>query len=287
MIRLLARLPARLPAAIAAAFAAALLTASTVLAAETTLTVVDAKGGSHAFPIATLLAHPDATTVTVTGDPSYGADAPAFKAIPLAKLLAGLPVEGADVLKATALDGFVAQLPAARALSADPAGAVAYLAVEDPARPWPKFKGKDYGAGPYYVVWLDTGRAKVGPEWWPYQTIRLELTESVAKRYPQILVADSLAADAPARRGQALFVDNCFTCHRMNGAGEASVGPDLNLPMNPTEYFQPAVLPRYIRDPASVRVWDDQKMPPFAPDVLKDADIADIVAYLGHMAGRR
>lgn len=279
--------PNRLLACLATAALLGLAAPTAAAADATTLTIVDAKGASHAFPRDTLLAHPDATTVTVTGDPSYGAAAPAFRAIPLTRVMAGLPVEGADILKATALDGFVAQLPAARVLSEDPAGPVAYLAVEDPAQPWPKFKDKDYGAGPFYLVWRNAEKGRIGPEFWPYQTIRLELTESVAKRYPKILVSESLAADHPARRGQALFVDNCFTCHKMNGAGEATVGPDLNLPMNPTEYFQPAVLPRYIRDPASVRVWDDQKMPPVSPDILKDSDIADIVAYLGHMAGRR
>lgn len=277
----------RLFACLAAAAALGLAPSTAMAAENTTLTVVDTMGGSHAFPIDTLLAHPDATTLTVPNDPAYGDTSSTYRAIPLAKVLAGLPVEGADILKATALDGFVAQLSATRALSTDPAGATAYLAVEDPAKPWPNLKGKDVGAGPYYVVWVNPKLSGIGPEAWPYQTIRLELTTSVAKRYPQILVAESLAEDHPARRGLTLFVDNCFVCHQMNGGGEATVGPDLNRPMNPTEYFQPAVLPRYLRDPASVRAWADQKMPAFAPDVLSDQDLDAIVAYLGHMAGRR
>lgn len=276
--------PRRLIAGLATT-AALLLTVATAGAA--TLTVVDAAGTSHAFVASDLLARPDAASLMVKADPAYGEAAPVYRVVPLAKLLAGIPTAGADVVKATALDGFVAQLPSGKVLNTDPAGAVAYVAVEDPRSPWPPFKGKDAGAGPFYLVWVNGQLSGIGPEAWPYQMAKLEFTTSVASRYPAILVAESLPADHAARRGQALFVDHCFTCHKMNGAGEASVGPDLNLPMNPTEYFQPAVLPRYIRDPASVRSWDDQKMPPFAPDVLKDADIADIVAYLGHMAGRR
>jgi mono/diheme cytochrome c family protein len=260
---------------------------SASVAAETTLTIVDAKGEAHDFPIDTLLAHPNADTIMVTGDPAYDADSPRYRVIPISRLLSGIPVEGADILMATALDGFVAQLPAARVLSSDPSGAIAYLAIEDPAKPWPNLKGKDVSAGPYYVVWINPKLSGIGPEAWPFQTIRLELKESVAKRYPAILVADTLPADAPARRGLALFIDNCFVCHRMNGGGEATIGPDLNLPMNPTEYFQPAVLPRFLRDPSSVRHWADQKMPGFAADVLSDRDLQDIVSYLAHMAGRR
>ena len=84
-----------------------------------------------------------------------------------------------------------------------------------------------------------------------------------------------------------ILSDNCFACHKMNGGGEATVGPDLNLPMNPTEYFQPSVLPRYLRDPSSVRHWADQKMPAVAADVLSDRDLEAIIAYLAHLAGRR
>lgn len=269
------------------ALAALALSAPMAEAAQGTLTVVDAAGAPHDFPAAALLARPDVETLRVAGDPAYGGASPAYRAIPLAKVLAGLPVEGADVLKAVALDGFVAQLPAAKALNADPAGAVAYLAVEDPAKPWPKLPGKDVSAGPFYVVWANPKRSGIGPESWPYQTARLELTSSVASRYPDILVDPALAADAPARRGQEVFVDNCFVCHRMNGGGEASIGPDLNLPMNPTEYFQAAALRKYIRDPKSVRDWDGQAMPGFGPGTIGDADLDALIAYLGHMAGRR
>lgn len=252
-----------------------------------TLTVVAADGTSHSFAAAALLARPDVETLRAPDDPAYGAASPAYRAIPLAKVMADLPVAGADVLKAVALDGFVAQLPAGKALNADPAGAVAYLAIEDPARPWPKLPGKDVSAGPFYVVWAHPKRSGIGPEAWPYQTARLELTSSVASRYPEILVDPALAADHPARRGQEVFVDNCFVCHRMNGGGEASIGPDLNLPMNPTEYFQAAALRTYIRDPKAVRDWDGQAMPGFGPGTIGDADLDALIGYLGHMTGRR
>jgi hypothetical protein len=52
--------------------------------------------------------------------------------------------------------------------------------------------------------------------------------------------------------------------------GSAAAGPDLNLPMNPTEYFTDAGLRALIPDPHSVRVWPEQRMPSFAEEDLSD-----------------
>jgi cytochrome c2 len=57
--------------------------------------------------------------------------------------------------------------------------------------------------------------------------------------------------------------------------------------MNPTEYFQPAALRKYLRDPTSVRDWDGQAMPGFGPGVIAEPDLDALIAYLGHMTGRR
>ena len=42
--------------------------------------------------------------------------------------------------------------------------------------------------------------------------------------------------------------------------------------MNPVDYFQPAALRRYIRNPASVRDWPGRSMPAFPPDQLSDRE---------------
>jgi mono/diheme cytochrome c family protein len=96
-----------------------------------------------------------------------------------------------------------------------------------------------------------------------------------------------LPALHPARDGQIIFVNKCFTCHPLNQAGSASAGPDLNLPMNPTEYFTRSGLRALIRDPRSVRVWPEQRMPGFAADDLNEEEIGLILAYLAHMADRK
>jgi mono/diheme cytochrome c family protein len=91
----------------------------------------------------------------------------------------------------------------------------------------------------------------------------------------------------PVRAGQALFFMQCFPCHKLNGAGASDVGPDLNLPQNPTEYLTPQGLHDMIRNPRAVRTWPAQAMPPFPPDYLSDRDTGLVIAYLKHMAGRK
>jgi mono/diheme cytochrome c family protein len=89
------------------------------------------------------------------------------------------------------------------------------------------------------------------------------------------------------RKGQALYIAQCLPCHKLNGAGASDVGPDLNLPMNATEYMTPKGLHALIRDPKSVRTWPGQRMTGFPPSFVSDEEIDLIVAYLGHMAGRK
>ena len=103
----------------------------------------------------------------------------------------------------------------------------------------------------------------------------------------QLLPAPQLAADDPVNRGFAVFQKNCLACHRLNGAGDAQFGPDLNLPYNPTEYFQSAMLRRYLRDPQSLRHWPQGRMPGFAETVISDAELDQLLGYLAHMASRK
>lgn len=62
---------------------------------------------------------------------------------------------------------------------------------------------------------------------------------------------------------------------------------DLNLPYNPTEYFQPQFLARYIRDPQALRQWPQAKMPAFPERVIDDQELRQLIGYLRHMAGRK
>lgn len=241
--------------------------------------VFELPGGTRTWSTAELLAHPQAQTLHIEADVAYKR-AMEYRVVPLAALLEG--IEAGDHLQAVALDGFAAELPAAPLLSQQ--GARAWLAVEDPAQPWPTLGSKP-GAGPFYLVWENPQAAQIGPEQWPFQIERIKRLAPLAKRFPALLPAATAGAEVQA--GFAQFQKNCLACHRLNGAGDSHFGPDLNLPHNPTEYLAGDFLRQYIRDPQSLRQWPQGRMPAFSREVLNDEALEQLLAYLRHMATRK
>jgi mono/diheme cytochrome c family protein len=263
-----------------------LLAAAPCRAAEKDLTI-SIGGVTRSFSAEALLKNPAATTIDIPKDASYSKPMH-YQALPLVAALKDFALPGDQVLQAVATDGFTATLPT-DLIRRDTArkGAVPYLAIEPPGQPWPKLAGKDTSAGPFYIVWLRPEKDDVRPEQWPYGVVKIAAADSPAKRWPALALDKKLAADAPARAGQALFATNCMVCHRMNGAGDAEVGPDLNLPKNPVEYFKKDALHAYIRDPSSLRAWKAMGMKGFGNDALSDREIDLIIAYLDYMAAHK
>ncbi len=237
---------------------------------------------SRQWQSAELLAHPQAQTIEIPDDVSYKKTMH-YRAVPLAVLLEGIAPD--DHLQAVADDGFAAEMPAAPLLKKGPARA--WLAIEDPAHPWPALGQDKPSAGPFYLVWTQPQAGRISPEQWPFQVASIRRLAPVAERFPALLPAADLASGDPINLGFTLFQKNCLACHRLNGAGDAQFGPDLNVPHNPTEYFQPTFLRRYIRDPQSLRQWPQAKMPGFSSAVLSDPELDALLAYLSHMATRK
>jgi mono/diheme cytochrome c family protein len=262
-----------------------LLLAGAARAAEPTLQI-DVGGEQRSFTREAMLAMPEATTLDLPNDFTYGTPM-TYRAVPIAALLAGLTFPADSVIEAVATDGFAAQIPLALMLNTDPSKSVAWLAIEPADKPWPKIPRKGGTAGPFYIVWTNPEASDIHSEYWAYQAAKLISQPSPAARWPEIAVDPSLPADDPIRAGQALFVAQCMPCHKLSGAGASDVGPDLNQPMNPTEYMTAKGLHALIRDPKSVRTWPEQKMNGWPPDVLSDGAIDEIIAYLKHMAGRK
>jgi mono/diheme cytochrome c family protein len=240
-------------------------------------------GEPRSFTAAELVARPDAATLQIPDDPSYGRSM-TYRAVPLLALLGDRVDERFDTIEARAADGFVSQIPLALVRKGADGGSVAWIAVQDPSAPWPALPGKTAGAGPFYLVWQHPELSGIGNEQWPYQLASLTGAESPAHRWPQMAVAGDLPEDAPARLGQAVFTAQCLPCHRMKGAGASDIGPDLGQPMSPTQYMSAEGLRALIRNPKAVRTWPQQRMPAFDVATLSDADLDALVAYLAAMA---
>jgi len=232
-----------------------------------------------------LLRRSDATSIIIPDDVSYHR-AMTYRAVPLLALIGDVSGPGFDTIEARADDGFVSQIPASLVRQGASGGAVAWVAIESPDAPWPNLPGRDASAGPFYLVWEHPERSGAGSEQWPYALAELAGVQDPVHRWPQLAIDPSMPADSPARRGQVVFLKNCIPCHRLNGAGEGDVGPDLGRPMNVTTYMTREGLRALIRDPKSVRTWPEQRMPGFDAERIPDADIDALIAFLSYASPR-
>jgi mono/diheme cytochrome c family protein len=206
-----------------------------------------------------------------------------MRAVPLTRVLdhaLGTSWRTAVEVVATCADGFEAVLPVALILEREPFVAIgrtdsADFAVQDgPSRRTP--------VGPFYIVWREDSKEPPPEPQWPYQVQSIEVTDYEARFAPTLPPADS---DSLVTRGFERFRTVCLPCHSVNGSG-GSVGPELNYPVNVTEYFAEPVLRKWIADPTSVR--HGAKMPrPLPSGEESGPAIDELVAYLKAMAKRK
>ena len=246
-------------------------------AAQTEVTL---KVGAKSYTISELLKRPEIETVTVKHDPAYGGQEMQYEAIGAAALFAETNLREDEVVQFRCLDGFAASISKERIMHTSAGQSIAYIAIENPKSKWPDLplKPSSGSAGPFYLVWLNPELSGILQEEWPYQVVAFEVKGRLKDLYPRMFPKHQ--EDARVARGLKLFQQTCFACHTMHREGPSQVGPDLNLPLNPTEYLKESVLPRYNRNPKSIRSWEGSKMPGFGPETFSDKDIANVVAYL-------
>lgn len=214
--------------------------------------------------------------VHLSDDPAYETEK-RLEGWPLQTLLeqfADLPDDTDGwVLQFVATDGYRANLPLDEWSTGE--GIVAFRDLDAPdGERWSSFESGDSEAtpAPFYIVWPGGG-GHDRP--WAYMLAKI----GVAR-------ADTLWGDAvpthddSLRDGFAVFRDTCMACHSVNRSG-GSVGPELNVPMNVTEYWRDGHLADYIRHPTAYRA--DAEMPPM-DDNLSETDMEALMTYLRGMA---
>jgi mono/diheme cytochrome c family protein len=240
---------------------------------------VDLGHGPMVWRTAQLLVRKDAQQIVIPDDVAFH-HTMHYRAVPLRALLPGLRPD--QHLQFVANDGFVAEIPASVIL--DSRGSKPWIAVEDPAQPWPPLAEKANGAGPFYLVWTDPQAAHISSEQWPFELSSIRALRGVDARFPAIVPDSSVAAGSTVRHGFEVFKRTCFACHTLNGEGDSKLGPDLNIPHNPTEYLRADLLRAFVRNPQSLRHWPQAQMPPFPASTLSDADLDAVLDYLRYMA---
>lgn len=231
-----------------------------------------------------LLQRPDVETLTIEDESAYPRQQMTFRAVKMASLLTSVKVPDDSTVEFIAVDGFTSAIRIAQLRQTSADQSVAYLAVEDPDNKWPQQRFDQYSAGPYYLFWVRPRLSNISREQWPYRIDRVRVRGKLEELYPRIVPAASLPRSSAAVKGYTVFVNNCLPCHTLNESGPSKMGPDLNYPMSPTEYFRDGILRKFIRDPQSVRKNPGTSMGRFPEQILPEEELDQLIAYLEHMA---
>jgi cytochrome c2 len=173
-------------------------------------------------------------------------------------------------------DGYNPSMPVSEAISGRGVIAVRDLEAQGGAK-WIPFvsNGKSSTPGDFYLVW--TGEAHSAQRFpWPYQIESIELVRASVFRN-----AEPTSASASVKKGYDLFRHTCMKCHSINFVG-GTMGGELNVPLNVTEYWKPKELIAFISNPQSVRA--TSKMPKLG---ISSEDALAVSQYLEGMVKQK
>ena len=219
--------------------------------------------------------------VVVENDPVYGGNQ-RYEGYEIKAFLSWLTkqtgVSPTDALISfVATDGYVSQLPV-RDIP-DRLGILAFRefggSAEKPFRDSLTAR-VPFNPGPYYLVWKGVFSEKNHPPTpWSVNLVKLSPNEIPAEHIPPI-------QSPTINRGMDLWRTYCSKCHGINKIG-GTMGPELNVPKNITEYWDRTHLRTLIENPAALR-WGS-KMPGFG--WLPVADRGAILEYMEAMKGKK
>ena len=209
-----------------------------------------------------------------------------FTAIKFAALLKNLEFNLDATIEFIAMDGFTAPLDPSLLLNTSIKKSIAYLAIEDPENKWPVHRSGEGTAGPFYLFWTNPELSDIGREEWPYKFNQVVIKEPFETLYPELVPDRSISSYQALEAGFDVYVKNCIACHKLDQVGPGSMGPDLNFPMSPLDYFKDGILRKFIRNPQSIRENPKTPMGGFSRELISDEEMDQLLAYLDHMAYR-
>jgi mono/diheme cytochrome c family protein len=258
------------------------LSVSLAFAAEPAL-FIKSGGREINFTRSELVKRKDFTTITTKDDPTFPGKTIVYKAVPAADLFNGITIPDDATIQFQTLDHFSAPINKHELLNTSLSAAIPYIAIEMPGEKWPALKPgiDDRTSAPFYLIWKNPEKSRISSELWVMQLIGFTIEEPFAKLYPH--VAPAAEANDAVKHGFQIFKTNCFACHTINREGNAKIAPDLNVPHNPTEYFQAEYLRKFIRNPQDLRYWPHDKMMGFPKSAISDEELDHLIAYLKYM----
>jgi len=245
---------------------------------DPTLTITTNAAHPVTYTRSQLLARQDLDTLTVAGNPAFPGKSTNYKAIKLCNLLTGISADQNGKFEFVGADGYVTIIPANSIMDCSGKHNVAYLAIE-PNQPWPPLPHGSGTAGPFDLIWKSA--TPVRPQYWPWQVVEIRMAQNTNE-----LTAPA-TTDSHVQAGFNTFKQYCSVCHAINGMGNSIMGPYLNLPMSPVEYYKnDTLLRRFIRNPQDIRKLEKDRMPGVG-NALSATEMDNLVAYMRYMSQHR
>jgi mono/diheme cytochrome c family protein len=246
--------------------------------AEEQLTI-SIPGYEKSYSRKALLAHPDLVLIKQVHLPSYPNQSFDLQAIPLCSLLK-INKDVGSILKIRGWDKYLSYFTLERLYPCDPKReSIAYIAIEEPEKPWPIAAKLKRSAGPFYLIWQGKPVAQTD---WVFGPEMISITNR--NPFSNLLPVNSSTQET---KGLEQFASKCGVCHSINLVGNLEFGPDLNYPMNPTEYFSEKILRQFIRNSQSIRHMKYDKMLAFSEKLLSEEEMDDLISFLKLMKNHK
>lgn len=248
--------------------------------------VIESKYHHYFFSRTKLVSMKSLAHISINNNRAYPNMEMTYSAIKLCDLLKPFSIKLGDTLEFIAADRFSVLIPAKYIMSCNKNSAIGYLAIE-PVKKWPLLRYKTgTTAGPFDVIWVYPEKSYISDEYWAWSVVRIIVHEKLdSNLIPDVPNIQDRQIRDRIKNGYNKYISHCAACHAINHIGKGVIGPDLNIPKNPVEYYpDDNLLKKFIRDPQSVWVIKHDRMSGSSKQFLSDADLDDLLLYFHYMA---